>query len=415
MMQQRRSEPGHDGSEQSMSQGLLGLVNARLVLPERVADGLALVVQSGAAPGGAGKIVALAPPEQLPAGMARLDCGGRWLTPGLIDIHTHGALGHTFNEPEREAFEMILGENARRGVTGLLATIAAAPFDELLQALQGVRDWMAAAPAGSAQVFGAHLESPYISPAQCGALDPLALRSPADGSAARLLDFADLLRILVLAPELPGAVELVGSLAEAGILPAAGHSMAQERHVLAAMQAGLRHVTHLFSAMSTTVREGPWRKPGLLETALVNDGLSVEMIADNRHLPPTLMKLAFKCAGPERLIVISDATSGAGLPDGAHFRMGQMTYEVAEGVGMMFDRSAFAGSTTLLNQMIPILTGQVGVSLPEAIRMTSLNPARLLKLDARKGSLEAGKDADLAIFNPDFSPWRVMIAGQWIN
>jgi N-acetylglucosamine-6-phosphate deacetylase len=258
------------------------------------------------------------------------------------------------------------------------------------------------------------LESPYISPGQCGALDPKSLRSPSDGSAAQLLEFADVLRIFVLAPELPGASELVAQLKEHNILPAAGHSMAKEEHVLAAMQAGLRHVTHLFSAMSTTVREGPWRKPGLLETALVHPGLTVEMIADNKHLPSTLMKLAYKCIGPERLCVVSDATSGAGLPTGSRFRMGQMEYEVADGVGMMFDRTSFAGSTTLLNQMIPVLTDVVGIPLPEAIRMASLNPARILKLESRKGSLEAGKDADLAIFNPDFSAWRTMIAGEWI-
>jgi N-acetylglucosamine-6-phosphate deacetylase len=180
------------------------------------------------------------------------------------------------------------------------------------------------------------------------------------------------------------------------------------------MQTGLCHVTHLFSAMSTTVREGPWRKPGLLETALVHPGLSIEMIADNKHLPSTLMKLAYKCIGPDQLCVVSDATSGAGLPEGSRFGMGSMEYEVADGVGMMLDRSSFAGSTTLLNEMIPVLTDVVGIPLPEAIRMVSLNPACVLHLERRKGSLEVGKDADLAIFNSDFTAWRTMISGQWV-
>jgi N-acetylglucosamine-6-phosphate deacetylase len=126
------------------------------------------------------------------------------------------------------------------------------------------------------------------------------------------------------------------------------------------------------------------------------------------------MRLAYKCIGPERLCIVSDATSGAGLPAGSRFRMGQMEYEVADGVGMMFDRTSFAGSTTLLNQMIPVLTDVVGIPLPEVIRMASLNPARVLNLESRKGSLEAGKDADLVILNPDFSAWRTMIAGQWV-
>ena len=388
----------------------LALINGKVVLPDRVVDGLVIVVERVSA---GGLIAAIVEEGGLPAEMERVDVGGRWITPGLIDIHTHGALGHTFNEPSEEAFNIILQGNARRGVTGVLATVAAAPLDDLIQVFKFIRQWMAAPRPGS-QVFGAHLESPYISPGQCGALDPHSLRSPSDGSAAQLIEFADVLRIFVLAPELPGASELVAQLQEHNILPAAGHSMAKEEHVLAAMQAGLRHVTHLFSAMSTTVREGPWRKPGLLETALVQPGLSVEMIADNKHLPSTLMKLAYQCIGPERLCIVSDATSGAGLPTGSRFRMGQMEYEVADGVGMMFDRTSFAGSTTLLNQMIPVLTDVVGIPLPEVIRMASLNPARVLNLDGRKGSLEAGKDADIAIFNPDFTAWRTMIAGEWV-
>jgi N-acetylglucosamine-6-phosphate deacetylase len=125
------------------------------------------------------------------------------------------------------------------------------------------------------------------------------------------------------------------------------------------------------------------------------------------------MKLAYKCIGPDRLCVISDATSGAGLPDGSRYRMGEMEYEVHDGVGMVLDRSCFAGSTTLLNEMIPVLTGSVGVPLPEALRMASLTPARVIGVADRKGSLEAGKDADIAIFNEDFSAWRTLINGRW--
>lgn len=387
----------------------LALCNGRVVLPDRTASGLAVVIEQES-----GTIASVIAEGELPSEIAQFDVGGRWITPGLIDIHTHGALGHTFNEPTEQAFQTILEENARRGVTGVLATIATAPIEDLVQTFEFIRRWMAE-PRPGAQVLGAHLESPFISPAQCGALDPQNLYLPDDPRAERILAYADVLRILVLAPEQPGAVELVARLADREIIPAAGHSMAKEAEIVQAIQAGLRHVTHIFSAMSTTVREGPWRKPGLLETALVNENLTVEMIADNKHLPPTLMKLAYRSIGPDRLCVISDATSGAGLPEGSRFRMGEMEYEVIDGVGMMFDRTAFAGSSTLLNQMIPVLTREVGIPLPEAIRMVSLNPARVINLDRRKGSLQTGKDADIAIFNQDFSAWRTMIAGRWFN
>jgi len=230
-----------------------------------------------------------------------------------------------------------------------------------------------------------------------------------------LLEYRDTIRIMTYAPELPGALALTRRLVELGIVAAAGHSSAREEDVKPAIAAGLCHCIHLWSGQSTTIREGPWRKPGLLEVSLTADRLTGEIIADGKHLPPTLMKLAYKCLGPDRLCAISDATSGAGLPDGSRFRMGGMEYAVCDGVGMLLDRTSFAGSTTLLNQMIPILTQQVGIPLVEAIRMVSLTPARVIGVAERKGSLAVGKDADIAIFNDDFTTWGVLIGGRAVS
>jgi len=384
----------------------LALVNGRIVLPDRIVDGQALIIRGD-------RILGLAPASELGNDTMRLDVRGRLITPGLIDLHTHGALHHTFNEPTAIAFGTITAENARRGVTGLLATLATAPIPDLLACLDFCRQWMAA-PRPGARVLGAYMEGPYISPAQKGALDPQNIRTPDDGSADVWLAYRDTLRIMALAPELPGALDLTARLSAAGIIPSAGHSSARDSDVAAAMAAGLRHSTHIWSAQSTTVREGPWRRPGLAEASLVFDDLTVEMICDNKHLPPTLMRLAYKCIGPDRLCAISDATSGAGLPEGTRFRMGALEYEVHDGVGMMLDRSAFAGSSTLLNQMVPVLTQVVGIPLPEAVRMVTLTPARVLRLQERKGSIAAGKDADLAVFDPDFTAWRTMIGGRWV-
>jgi N-acetylglucosamine-6-phosphate deacetylase len=396
-----------DSGQRSAVSGRFALVNGRIVLPDAVTQGKAVVVERD-------KIVDVVDVGALGADVERVDVGGRFITPGLIDLHTHGALGHTFNEPTADAFATICAENARRGVTTLVATLATAPIPDLVACLNFARAWMRAPRAG-ARLAGMYLESPYISLAQKGALDPGNIRTPDDGSVDALLEHSDVIKIFALAPELPGALPLVEKLARLGIVPAAGHSSARDEQVLAAMRVGLRHVTHIWSAMSTTIREGPWRKPGLLETALTYDDLTVEMICDNKHLPPTLMKLGYKCIGANRLCVISDATNGAGLPEGARFKMGALEYEVCDGVGMMLDRSAFAGSTTLVNEMIPILTNVVGVPLAQAIRMLTLTPARVIGIDARVGSIAPNKDADLAIFDDDWRAWRVMLGGKWLN
>jgi len=387
--------------------GRFALTNARVVLVDEVTQDKVVLIEND-------KIAGIVNERDLDSSVARVDVGGRTITPGLIDIHTHGALGHTFNEPTAEAFDTITRENARRGVTAMVATIAPAPIPDLVNCFSFTREWMRGTHDG-AQILGAHLESPYVNIAQKGALDPENIRLPGDGSVDALLEYADVLKIFVLAPEQPGALDLIARLANLGIIPAAGHTMAKDEQVLAAMRVGLRHVTHIWSAMSMVVREGPWRKPGLLETALTYDGLMVEMICDNKHLPPTLMKLGYKCIGADRLCAVSDATSGAGLPQGSRFKMGGMEYEVADGVGMMFDRSAFAGSSTLLNEMIPVLLNVVGVPLDEAIRMMTLTPARAVGVDDRKGSIRAGKDADLAIFNADWTTWKAMIGGRWVS
>jgi len=388
------------------TQHQIAITNGRVVLPHALVTDRALLLRDG-------KILGFAIPDQVGAEFDILDAGGRYITPGLIDIHTHGALGHSFNEPDEAAWEIITAENLRRGVTSLLATLGAAPMEQLVACLALAREWKKKPHDGS-QVLGVHSEGPFLSMGEKGAQDPLGIQ-PLEGDAAeKLLAYADVLTILTYAPEIPGALELTDRLRELGILAAAGHSSACDSDVQAAYEHGLRHTVHIWSSQSSVTREGPWRKPGLLEASLTMDGLTAEMISDNRHLPVTLMKLAYRCKGADRLCAISDASSAAGFPDGTRFGFEGLECEVTNGVAILVDQTAFAGSTTLLNQMIPILTDVVGIPLVEAVRMASLTPARVIHADRTKGSLEAGKDADLVIYEPDFEAWRVMVGGEWV-
>lgn len=382
------------------------ITNGRLILPHALVTDRALLLRDG-------KILGFAAPDQVGAEFERVEAGGRYVTPGLIDIHTHGALGHSFNEPDEAAWEIITNENLRHGVTSLLATLGAGSMEELVACLALAREWKKKSHTGS-QVLGVHSEGPFLSMGQKGAQDPRGIQSLENGAAEKLLTYADVLTILTYAPEIPGALELTDRLRELGIVAAAGHSSACDSDVLFAYEHGLRHTVHIWSSQSSVIRTGPWRKPGLLEATLTMDGLSAEMISDNRHLPPTLMKLAYRCKGADRLCAISDASSAAGFPNGTRFDFEGLECEVTNGVAILADQTSFAGSTTLLNQMIPILTDVVGIPLVEAVRMASLTPARVIHADQKKGSLEAGKDADLVIYEPDFQAWRVMVGGEWV-
>jgi len=345
-----------------------------------------------------------------------IDAQGRLVVPGLVDLHLHGAGGASLEsvvEPEQDparesAVPRVLRHLARAGVTATHASLASDAVETMARRSRALAHWREHQPSDGAELLGAHLEGPFLSPAQAGAHDPTLLVAPAPDDVARLVETRP--AMITLAPELPGALAAIRAFAAAGTVVAIGHSEAGPGEVAAAVEAGASHLTHLWSGQSSTTRSGPWRVPGLLEASLSSSGLSAEVIADGKHLPGELLEIARRCLG-ENLVVVSDATEGAGMPDGFGYALASVRCEVRDGVGMVVGQPAFGGSTTTLDGMLAHLCLDLGWPVPEVIEMLSARPAAVAGVGDRKGRLAAGYDADLLVLDDQLRPWRTWVRG----
>ncbi|MCM3661343.1 amidohydrolase family protein [Georgenia satyanarayanai] len=394
---------GHTVSASAASSGRTAYAGPEIVTGHDVLSDHAVLVSDG-------RIEAVLPRAQLPSGVRVTDLGPGYLTAGLIDVHVHGAAGRGYHEATPEAFASIGTALLAAGVTTALPTLASAPVPDLSTALDALEAFRGASAIGPS-LPGAHLEGPYFSHGQRGAQDSTALRVPSDGSVEMLLERADAITMMSFAPELDGAVHLTERLVAAGIVAAAGHTDGTADDLARCEAVGLSHVIHVFSGQSTTLRRGPWRVPGMLEATLASDTLTVEMIADGKHLPPLLMRLAHRGAG-DRLCLVSDATAGAGLPEGSRYEIATTSYDVVDGVGMTLERDSFGGSTTLLGHMLPIARDALGLPLPDLITMVTSVPARAARLPD-VGHLLPGYRADLTLFDHDLVPRAVALRGTW--
>lgn len=339
-----------------------------------------------------------------------VDLAGRTLSPGLVDIHIHGAAGASFEDPE--ATPTALAHLAGRGVTSIMTSLPSAPVDAMLQTSEA----LAQLPerADQSRVLGVHLEGPFISHDQCGAHDPAFLTAPDPTSIARIAELAGTVTQVTLAPELEGALAATEAWAKAGILVAAGHSATHAEHLDPCMAAGLSHITHLWSGMGTTIRRGPYRVPGLLEESLASSSLTCEVIADGRHLPPTLLHLARRCVG-DRLVAVSDGTIGIGLPEGTRYRISTVEAIVDDHVGKVIGQDAFAGSTTDLTSMLRHLHHDLGWPLDEVLAMTTSRPAAIAGVADRVGAIAPGLLADLVVLDADVEPVATLKDGRWVS
>lgn len=344
-----------------------------------------------------------------------LDARGLRVVPGFIDIHVHGGGGRCCMEGTTESVLAMANAHAQFGTTTILPTTWTAPIAEIEQAIDAVRE--ASRLPCDATIAGVHLEGPFLSAEQSGAQSSETLKTPADADWESLIDRWNGIRMVGVAPELPGALAMGEALAKRGIVASIAHSNAFESEMGAAVQHGFSDVTHLYSGCSTFVRRNGFRIPGVVECALAWDALTVQVIADGKHLPKTMLKLIWNAKGTESISLITDGLdfSASELKEGSVYtQQNGMDVIYEDGVMKLMDRQAFAGSVATADRLLRVAAG-AGIPWTEALKMLSVNPARRIGLEKTKGRLAAGYDADLALLNDRLEVAGVVSGGRIIR
>jgi N-acetylglucosamine-6-phosphate deacetylase len=335
-----------------------------------------------------------------------IDLHRNFLAPGFVDVHVHGGNGHDAMEANPDAFRAICDYHASGGTTSLLLTTATAPFAEILLALTQIGKLREEIP----QIAGAHVEGPFISRDQAGAQNPEFICEASTELIGCLLEHRDVIKRITIAPEIKGALAAIKEFSAAGIVVSGGHSNAWEEDARAALENGMRSVTHTFNCMSSSRRRGTKRVAGLLEFALSESGICCELIAEEHHVSPALMKLAHCAKGVGGIALVSDATAGAGLAEETTFQLAGKKCIVKEGACFLADNGTLAGSASRLIDLVRAMIRNAEVPLPDAIAMASLNPAREAGL-TDKGEIVIGKDADLVVLSPELEVLQTYVAG----
>lgn len=383
----------------------------QIVLPDRVTRGTVVTRDR--------RIAAILPAgAPVPPDAQVIDAGDGYIAPGFIDLHVHGGDGGDFMDGTAEAFRLALRAHARHGTTRMAITTTVARHDQILATLDLTRQFRQTPSADGARVLGAHFYGPYFRYEARGAHPGGPIRPPAEQEFLQYLEYADDLVTATIAPEVPGAQEFTEACTARGVRTNVGHSWATFAQMTAAVGWGVRHVDHLYCAMSDKTRLRQFQmypmQGGVLEATLYYDELTTEVIADGKHLDAGLLLLARKIKGPDRVALVTDCNRALDMPDGEYMigplDGGELLIK-RDGVGLMPDLSALASSVEGMDHMVRTYVQLTACPVWEAIRMASLTPARIAGRSADLGSLEPGKQADVLILNADLQTQRVFIDG----
>ncbi len=382
------------------------LTGGRVILQDEVRNDISIYFEDGT--------ITAVTSDDLPFDTL-IDADGAYIAPGFVDIHTHGAADCDFCDGTAEAFLTAAEMQARHGATTVIPTATSGDTATTLKTTQALSEAQSRNALG-ADMPGLHFEGPYFAYSQRGAQDPRHLRDPRPEDYMPILDMSPSLMRWSIAPELPGAFDLARECVRRGIVVAIGHSDAEYEQAEAAFEAGFTHVTHLYSSMSTVHRRDLYRHGGVVEAAYLNDDMTVEIIADGKHLPKELLQLVYKIKGAKNIALITDSMRGAGMPDGKTMlgnKDNGLPCIIDDGVAKLPDLSAFAGSVATFDRLVRNMVYLAGIPMPEVIQMASTTPARIMGLKDR-GALFAGLRADIVIFNDEIEMQTVIVKGKTI-
>lgn len=385
--------------------------NGILILPEEMEENGYVVFENGIITQiGKGSYVGQNPSDIV------YDAKQNYVSPGFIDMHTHGAGGYDFMDNTVESYLGIARKHAEHGTTSLVPTTLTSTMDELIKTFD-IYEQAKKENIKGAAFLGVHLEGPYFSYNQRGAQDPKYLRNPEPEEYNEILRRSNNIIRWSIAPELKGALELGDVLKSKGILASIGHSDASYDKVIEAHKHGYNHITHLYSCMSTITRKHAYRYAGVLEAAYMIDDMSVEIIADGIHVPQALLQYVCKFKPHNLIALCTDSMRAAGMPDGIYnigsLANGQKVIK-EDGIAKLLDRSAFAGSVATSDLLVRTMIKLAGLSVHDAVQMMSHNPSRILGVDNKKGSLTVGKDADIIIFDKNIDVQKTFVNGKMI-
>lgn len=384
------------------------IINGRVITPVGIIEGQALVLSDG-------KILGLA--GSVPAGATVIDAEGRYVAPGFIDMHTHGAGGADFMDGTVEAYLTAARMHARHGTTLLFPTTLTSTNELLFESFSTYEKALALSGRDGAAFGGMHLEGPYFAPEMAGAQDPRYLRDPRPEDYIPILEATRHIARWSFAPERPGSTKFAAELKKRGIVPSIGHTNATFSDCDSAFRAGCSLMTHFYSCMSTITRRNAYRVAGAIEYGYWQDNMDIEIIADGIHVPSDLLKLVVKIKGPRHIALVTDSMRAAGMPEGPSILgalQGGQEVIVEGGVAKLMDRSAFAGSVATADRLVRTMIHDGGVSVEDAIRMITANPARIMGLSHHKGQIAPGYDADVVIFDENICIHNTIIKGKEI-